>query len=464
MDEPMRAGMDSGVLTGRLMWCLSFGLCAALAGCQTAPHSNTFPVPNDCGAGCTGDSCRLESSATSADGTVSSSACELPGRCGANCGPSGSCETRCGKDCNRDGRCSNCGDGDCSTRGCSDCRCGACSSCLAGDDCQQCDYSVPRELKKVSLPDYVVEPPDILLIEVTNSLRPPEAPLRAGELVEVRVANTLPIDQYDDGVAQAFKSIDGTFRVQTDGTLNFGPEYGTVPVRGLSMSEAQRLVELHLRQTLRNPRVFLRAVTDDARQHIAGEHLVRPDGTVALGVYGSVYVAGQSLSEAKLSIERHLGRHLHSPEVSLDVLAYNSKVYYIVTDGGGAGEQVFRFPVTGNETVLDALSQINGLPSVASKKHIWIARPAAANVGYQQVLDVDWNGIVQGAQTATNYQVLPGDRIYVQADDLITFDTAVAKITAPLERILGFVLLGHGTVRAIQFGHRFTGGGGGGTP
>ena len=62
--------------------------------------------------------------------------------------------------------------------------------------------------------------------------------------------------------------------------------------------------------------------------------------------------------------------------------------------------------------------------------------------------------IVRGGQTKTNYQLLPGDRVYVRADDLITFDTTVAKITAPMERILGFVLLGNGTVRAIQRAQR----------
>lgn len=446
LDEPMRAGKDSSVLSGWLPWCLALGLTGTLAGCQTtgpghpsdysashSPASHSGTGIQDDGFGCTAGPC-------------------VPPTASSDHWPdTGSGPARCG----------DCRDPLCADRQCGRCGCQTAATGSGGSTCLQCRYDVPRELQKVSLPDYVVEPPDILLIEVTNSLRPPDAPLRAGELVEVRVANTLPIDQFDDGVSQDFKSIDGTFRVQTDGTLHFGPEYGSVPVRGLSIAEAQRLVELHLKKTLRQPRVLMRAVTDDARQHVGGEHLVRPDGTVALGVYGSVFVAGLSLTDARLAIEDHLSKHLHAPEVSLDVLAYNSKVYYIVTDGGGAGEQVFRFPVTGNETVLDALSQINGLPSVASKKHIWIARPAPANVGYQQVLDVDWNGIVQGAETATNYQILPGDRIYVQADELITFDTAVAKLTAPLERILGFVLLGHGTVRAIQFGHRFTGGGGG---
>ena len=326
--------------------------------------------------------------------------------------------------------------------------------------CQQCNYEIPRELMKVSLPDYVVEPPDILLIEVSSGQKLPNAKIRSGELLNVRVGNTLPVDTFDDPVSRAFKQIDDTYRVQPDGTINFGPEYGAVPVRGLTISEARRLIELHLQQTLRTPQVLLSRSTDQADQPVTGEHLVRPDGTVSLGIYGSVYVSGSTLSSARQAIQRHLSGHMNQPEVYVDVLAYNSKVFYIVTDGGGAGEQVFRFPCTGNETVLDALSQINGLPVVASKKDIWIARPAPPEVGYEQILKVDWNGIVRGGQSKTNYQLLPGDRLYVQADRLVTFDTMIARITAPLERIAGFVLLGHGAFRSVQNGHNFQAGGG----
>jgi protein involved in polysaccharide export with SLBB domain len=251
--------------------------------------------------------------------------------------------------------------------------------------------SVPRELKKVSLPSYVVEPPDILLIEVTNSIRPANAKLRVGESLGIQAANTIPIDSFDSPIARDFKTIDGIFRIQTDGRVNLGPEYGSVLVKNLSLADAQRAIRGHLRNTLKNAQVHIQLASDQARQHIADEHLVRPDGTVALGVYGSVYVAGLTLTETRQKIRRHLveSNMLHDPEVTVDVLAYNSKVYYVVTDGGGAGEQVFRFPCTGNETVLDAVAQINGLPAVASKKNIWIARPGPPELGHEQILQVD---------------------------------------------------------------------------
>jgi hypothetical protein len=62
--------------------------------------------------------------------------------------------------------------------------------------------------------------------------------------------------------------------------------------------------------------------------------------------------------------------------------------------------------------------------------------------------------------TATNYQVLPGDRIYVKAAPLISADTYLARFIAPLERILGFTLLGRSTVGAFESGG--LGGGNGG--
>jgi polysaccharide export outer membrane protein len=49
------------------------------------------------------------------------------------------------------------------------------------------------------------------------------------------------------------------------------------------------------------------------------------------------------------------------------------------------------------------------------------------------------------AAARTNYQLLPGDRVFIAEDPFIAFDTGLAKITAPLERIMGFSLLGVGT-------------------
>jgi hypothetical protein len=109
-----------------------------------------------------------------------------------------------------------------------------------------------------------------------------------------------------------------------------------------------------------------------------------------------------------------------------------------------------RMPITGNETVLDAIAQLNGLPAQTSLRKIWIARPAPDEVGCEQILPVDWIAITDRASTATNYQILPGDRIHVKADSLIALDNALNKLLTPVERVFGVTLLGNSTVRSIQ--------------
>jgi len=204
-----------------------------------------------------------------------------------------------------------------------------------------------------------------------------------------------------------------------------------------------------LKQTLKSPVVDVSIAELATQQQIIGEHLVGPDGTVTLGTYGSVQVVGMTIAEAKQAVEAHLSQFLDSPEISVDVFAYNSKVYYVITQGAGLGDRVYRFPVTGNETVLDAIAQVNGLEQVSSK-NIWIARAGRNHRGQHQILPIDWNGITQYGEIDTNYQILPSDRVYIAEDKLIAFDTVMGKVLAPLERIIGFTLLGTGAATRLS--------------
>jgi polysaccharide export outer membrane protein len=184
---------------------------------------------------------------------------------------------------------------------------------------------------------------------------------------------------------------------------------------------------------------------------IRGPHLVQTDGTVNLGLYGSVYVDNMTIPQAKQAIEWHLSQFLVNPEVSLTVSGYNSKVFYLVSDGGGvAGESISRLPMAGKTTVLDALGQVGGLPIHSATFQMWLVRPAPADSGKPLVLAVDYKGIVRRGETATNYQILPGDRLYVKAAPLLTLDAYVGRVLAPIDRILGTTLLVNGIISSYQ--------------
>ena len=228
----------------------------------------------------------------------------------------------------------------------------------------------------------------------------------------------------------------------------------------MTLPEVREAIKQRLAQVASDPEVWVTLLNIAAQQEVAGEHLVAPDGTVNLGTYGRVRVVGMTLEEAKASIEAHLADRFENPEVAVDVFGYNSKVYYVVTQGAGLGDEIFQFPIKGNETVLDALSQIQGLSGSQSTR-MWVARPGANECGGDQILPVDWHGITQRGDIATNYQILPGDRMYVAEDKLVALDTALAKVISPVERIFGITLLGTQTAKDLKFFDRFNTGGGG---
>ena len=303
--------------------------------------------------------------------------------------------------------------------------------------------SIPRELSMVTLPDYIVEPPDILRIDAVNLV--PLPPYRLGSLDVVVI--------HVEGTPEE-RPIDGQFPIEPGGQLNLGFDYGKVQVGGLTIDEARQKIAQHLENLIREPLVFMTLGEIRGMQEIQGEHLVAPDGKVNLGTYGRVRVVGMTIEQARAAIEQHLASQLENPKISLDVFGYNSKVFYVITQGAGLGDQILAVPVKGNETALDAISQINGLTSVSSKK-IWIARPGMNSQGGDQILPVDWLAITQRADPQTNYQVLPGDRIYVAEDRLVALDNGLAKITAPMERLFGFTLLGTSTVQRLKFFNQF---------
>ena len=78
------------------------------------------------------------------------------------------------------------------------------------------------------------------------------------------------------------------------------------------------------------PRQMDNPASPEDKWKMRGEHLVRPDGTVSLGSFGSVSVTGLTPSQAKAVIERYLSRWFLNPEISITVNGFNSKMYFVI--------------------------------------------------------------------------------------------------------------------------------------
>ena len=308
---------------------------------------------------------------------------------------------------------------------------------------------LPTELAKTTLASYIIEPPDILFLDAVRIIPKPPYRIEPLDVLMIQVGETLPT-----------QPIGATpYPVSPDGTVNLGFSYGMVRVAGLTLEQAAQNIQQHLRRTLTDPKVSVALAQFRGVQQTRGEHLVQPDGCISLGSYGCVHVTGLTVSQAKCVIEKHLSRWLLNPEISLSVAAFNSKVYYIILDGGGYGQQVFRLPITGNDTVLDAISQINGLPPISSTRKIWVARPTPAKKCCYEILPVNWRVITEAGDTETNYQLFPGDRIYVKSNSLLHFNNRLTQFLNPVNNMLGSTLLGAGTYSLIRFANTNNNGG-----
>lgn len=316
---------------------------------------------------------------------------------------------------------------------CSQCSPASCSQC-ASAGCPQ-DTPIPRELRMTAMPTYRIEPSDILIIQTMNLV--PKPPYRVQPLdgLIIQAKGT-----------EKERDIWGLYPIEPGGTVNLGLEYGTVQVAGLTIEEAQKAVQEHLGKILRMVTVQVSLGQSRARQQVQGDHLVRQDGTIGVGLYGSVYIAGMTIDEAKKAIEDHLSQFFRQPEISLDVFAYNSKWYYLIMDRAGWGQTVYRFPITGRDTVLDALSNFGGTGFMSSKRHLWLARPNGQDPKQMQIFPVNWPALAKGGSPATNYQLFPGDRIYVQSNPLMRINNRMMQVFQPFQTFMGSTLLGFSLV------------------
>jgi polysaccharide export outer membrane protein len=326
----------------------------------------------------------------------------------------------------------------------------------------------PNEVFKTMLPPYVIEPPDILQISAMQLVPRPPYLIRSLDIFRIQFPSspdTLKKEDVDD-LVRTGRLLVGNFSVEPEGTFDLGPVYGKVSVVGLTIEKARETIEAKLKEVTKKEiveagKVTVGLIQSRGMQMILGNHLVRPDGTVGLGTYGSVVVAGLTIPEAKTTIEAHLSRYVQKPEIAVEVGGFNSKVYYLILDQAGYGETVVRIPATGNETVLDALAQVYGLNVTSARRRIWIARPGYTTDTGDMILPVDWNAIVRGGSAKANYQIFPGDRVYIQSQPIITLDTYVARYLEPLQKIMGATLLGTGTYNSLKFVGKQSGLGGG---
>jgi polysaccharide biosynthesis/export protein len=164
----------------------------------------------------------------------------------------------------------------------------------------------------------------------------------------------------------------------------------------------------------------------DSPVRLPPDQPVLQDGTIDLGLYGRPVVGGRTLPEIEPHIhqlvntrERERARQAaidnkeKEPEykpvnLTVRLIGRASKVYYVL----GEVNVPNAYPLSGRETVLDGIVQAGGLNKKAARNKIILSRPSPSG-GCRVVMPVCYDNIVQLGDTTTNYQLQPGDRVFV---------------------------------------------------
>ncbi|HET6881580.1 MAG TPA: polysaccharide biosynthesis/export family protein [Pirellulales bacterium] len=147
----------------------------------------------------------------------------------------------------------------------------------------------------------------------------------------------------------------------------------------------------------------------DSPLRFPADQTVLPDGSIDLGRFGRLIVAGRTLEQIESDVTAAVkALEKEGGAVNVRLVDPQSAVYYVLGEVSSPGS----YPFIGRETVLDAILAAGGLTDKASPCNIILSRPSTP-CGCRTVIPICYNNIVQQGDTTTNYQVMPGDRIFV---------------------------------------------------
>jgi len=136
-------------------------------------------------------------------------------------------------------------------------------------------------------------------------------------------------------------------------------------------------------------------------QQLTRVESVRPDGKITMPLIGDMQAEGLTPGRLKTQMTQALSTYMNNPDVTITIMAVNSKRYTIAGEVMRPGPVALVLPTH----VFDALSGV-GFRDFANKKKIVIIR------GTKRI-KFNYNDVLHGKHLEQNILLEPGDTIYV---------------------------------------------------
>ena len=158
--------------------------------------------------------------------------------------------------------------------------------------------------------------------------------------------------------------------------------------------------------------------------------VVRPDGRISLDLIGDVDVRGRTVADVRNEVTRRLKEFIVQPDVTVTLTKSESRTFYIFGEVGRPGA----YPLIGDVTALYALGIAGGTTKFADEDDSWLVRPSPEG---ERTYPVYFKAISRYGYGETNYNLQPGDVIYVPPTWPAKIGYAIQNFTYPLTAILG---------------------------
>lgn len=156
---------------------------------------------------------------------------------------------------------------------------------------------------------------------------------------------------------------------------------------------------------------------------------VRPDGRVSLDLVGDVEVASKTIEEIRELITTKIGQYIVHPDVTVILRRSSSRKYYVFGQVRRSGA----YPLIGTVTAAGALAQAGGGTQYAALNSARLMRPTEAG----EVFKIRLKDITQSGIGDTNYELQPGDMIYVPPTRGARIGFAIQAYFFPVKQALG---------------------------
>lgn len=130
--------------------------------------------------------------------------------------------------------------------------------------------------------------------------------------------------------------------------------------------------------------------------------VVKKDGNIYLPILGKVPAAGYSVEEFHEVLRDHLASYLKDPQLTVDILKYESQKFYIL----GEVKEPGAFPVDGDTTLLEAIGMAKGVLPDGNLDRAYVIRDKG-------LLPINLGDLLLRGDTSRNIFMKHRDLVYV---------------------------------------------------